>query len=278
MRCNEWMVNSMAWVHRYLSYLQIPLREPSLVYLKQLLKAHRHVFPFENVSKLHWDKYAKNRLIRVEDFLNRFESFQTGGTCFTLNIQFARLLKAIGFRVQYILPGGDHLALLVTLNEEKNLWYVDAGTPTPMLAPVSLTNGEKQTPIFAGERVIVKKTSGNGRYEYVRSIGGRQVSKPLPFQINVRNTLDDLIDPIKASFQTDAPYMTQLRIDKWCNHRQIMISLKNDRLTLRNRNGGKTERQIKSLADLQEVMQNVFYLPKLPVNRAVETLQHLQIR
>ncbi|GAK01627.1 LOW QUALITY PROTEIN: hypothetical protein JCM19055_4809 [Geomicrobium sp. JCM 19055] len=259
------------WVLEYLRLLNVEQKQPSLPFLKKLMKRHRLVFPFENVSKLLIDQYEKKPIITVDEFLDRRKNYDMGGTCYTLNIQFARLLRELGYVVSYIRPGNEHLALLVGLADSKKVWYVDVGTTAPILAPLPL-GIERQTPIFAGEKVHLRKGEEPHTFTYVRTIGGRQVSKKWAFRSDQRYTIDDLVQPIQQSFLENGPYMSCIRIDKWCEHKQRMLSLKNTVLTMRG-GGSKTERSIKSLEEMKAVLQDTFHLPKLPVLEAVEQLE-----
>lgn len=263
----------MEWVHDYLKLLGISEKQASKPYLKHLLSAHRHVFPFENIGKLVFHDQA-SVTEDVEHFLWRYRRYHTGGTCIILNLQFSRLLKALGFQVFFLKPGGDHMALLVLAPETGEPLYVDVGTPIPLLTPLPL-NKHRQThvPLFAGEKVILMAGDQEGEYTYIRTIADRIVDRKWAFSIDRRYSLSDFRDTIRQSYQPDAQYMQQLRCEKWDVRKRRMLSLKNKELTMRTHNGGKIKRSMKSREDLLEVLAETFSLPKLPAKKALDKLE-----
>ncbi|QQK79489.1 arylamine N-acetyltransferase [Salicibibacter cibi] len=263
----------MEWVHDYLRLMGMSEKQASTPYLKHLLNAHRHVFPFENIGKLVFHDQACVTE-DIERFLWRHRCFHTGGTCITLNLQFSKLLEALGFQVFFLKPGGDHMALLVLAPETGEPLYVDVGTPVPLLTPLPL-NKHKQThvPLFAGEKVILMAGDKEGEYTYIRTIADRIVDRKWAFSIDRCYQLPDFQDTIRKSYQPDAQYMQQLRCEKWCARKRRMLSLKNKELTIRTHNGGKIKRRMKSRKDLSEVLADTFSLPKLPADKAMDKLE-----
>ncbi|SDI83866.1 arylamine N-acetyltransferase [Natribacillus halophilus] len=263
----------MDWVQDYLQVLGTPHKKASTPYLKNLMNAHRHVFPFENVGKLTFNGEAFVTA-DVESFLWRHRRYHTGGTCITLNLQFSRLLDALGFQVFFLKPGGDHMALLVRAPESGQPFYVDVGTPVPLLTPLPLSK-HKQTrvPLFAGEKVILMAGEKEGEYTYIRTIADRIVDRKWGFSIDHRYQLHDFQDLIHRSYEPSAPYMQQLRCEKWCARKRRMLSLKNKELTIRTHTGGKIKRELKTRAELLEALVSTFSLPKLPAETALDKLE-----
>ncbi|MBB6449568.1 arylamine N-acetyltransferase [Geomicrobium halophilum] len=263
----------MDWVKDYLQRLGLQKKEASTPYLKHLLRAHRHVFPFENIGKI---AFGNQAFVTedVESFLWRHRRYHTGGTCVALNLQFSRLLDALGFQVFFLKPGGDHMALLVLKPESGEPLYVDVGTPTPLLTPLPL-NEHKQTqiPLFAGEKVILKAGENEGEYVYIRAIADRIVDRKWAFYIHEHYQLPDFQELIHSSFKPEAPYMQQLRCEKWCRHKRRMLSLKNKELTIRSYKGGKMKKVLKTRAELLAVLAKTLALPELPAHEALERLE-----
>lgn len=87
------------WIEPYLRNMGWTIETPSVEFLSKICTQHLTVFPFENISKL---LYYRDQEINgflappPESFVKNHESYQFGGTCFTLNSNLNRLLAALG--------------------------------------------------------------------------------------------------------------------------------------------------------------------------------------
>ncbi|MFZ6049086.1 arylamine N-acetyltransferase [Pseudomonas sp. CR3202] len=128
----------------YLRHLDTPVpQQPDLAGLDRLIAAHQRRVAFENVDVL------LDRPIRIDadSVFAKVVGRQRGGYCYELNNLFARLLLALGYRVELL--GGrvrwglpldapqtmlSHLMLRVLLPEGPHLADVGFGSATPWRA------------------------------------------------------------------------------------------------------------------------------------------------
>jgi len=88
-------------LQRYLRALGVSRRDPALAALDELVAAHLARIPFENVSKLYYRKrYELTSVPEIERFLDGVEQYHFGGTCYTNNFHFFRLLASLGYDVR----------------------------------------------------------------------------------------------------------------------------------------------------------------------------------
>jgi hypothetical protein len=71
----------------------------------------------------------------LAEFLRSHQMHHTGGTCYILNSQFAKLLQALGFQCYLIKLGNDHMAIIVMIDEDN--YYVDCGAAAPFFELVA---------------------------------------------------------------------------------------------------------------------------------------------
>lgn len=114
--------------------------------LRRLQRAHLDAFPYSNLDIMVGDTFFD-----LANYLSRLLNSGHGGMCYQLNYSLALVLRAVGFDVKYLwgtvgtragIPGtplGNHLGLLVTLNEGG--WLVDAGLGDGPREPVRLIPG-----------------------------------------------------------------------------------------------------------------------------------------
>jgi N-hydroxyarylamine O-acetyltransferase len=108
--------------------------KPDVETLHGLHLAHLYNIPFENLD------ISLKRLIKIDQaaLWDKLIIQKRGGFCYELNGLFAWLLRQIGFDVTYLNARVfnregqlgiefDHLALLVKIPKERNLWLADVG-------------------------------------------------------------------------------------------------------------------------------------------------------
>jgi arylamine N-acetyltransferase len=111
-------------------------------------------FPFENMSKVIQFKENGNsppELPTLAELLRSHQMHHTGGTCYTLNSQFAKLLQVLGFQCYLIKLGNDHMAIIVTIDGGN--YYVDCGVAAPFFEPVAFEKNKENVSAFGGEEV-----------------------------------------------------------------------------------------------------------------------------
>jgi arylamine N-acetyltransferase len=177
----------------YLSLLNTMVKKPSLSYLTELCHAHLTTCPFENMSKVIQFKKNGNsppELPALAEFLRSNQMHHTGGTCYTLNSQFAKILQVLGFQCYLIKLGNDHMAIIVTIDGDN--YYVDCGAAAPFFEPVAFEKNKENVSAFGGEEVRLEadKTVPD-LYHYVRKRDGIISHESWGFYANQPYSLDD---------------------------------------------------------------------------------------
>lgn len=113
----------------------------SLRYLSNLIKAHLSVIPFENISKLYYkDRFNQEQIPSFIQYIEGISLYHFGGTCYSNNYFFFRLLGFLGYEVKLCAADmkkpGTHMVIVVTINERDYL--VDVGYAAPFTDPVPL--------------------------------------------------------------------------------------------------------------------------------------------
>jgi N-hydroxyarylamine O-acetyltransferase len=131
--------------------------EPNADTLCRLQVAHLLAVPFENLSI-----HADEPIVLDDDLLfQKIVERRRGGFCYELNGLFSTLLRTIGFEVARLsaqvadgagnfAPDFDHMALLVTLDDQ---WLVDVGFGDSFVEPLRLRTAESQV---QGDRTKAK--------------------------------------------------------------------------------------------------------------------------
>jgi N-hydroxyarylamine O-acetyltransferase len=259
----------------YLSILNLDFQLPTYEFLEKICTAHLNTFPFENISKL---IYYKDKIshIDVNMFVNQFNEYQFGGTCYTLNSNLFMLLKALGFDCYLIMLGGQHLGIIVRLDGVK--YYVDCGAAAPFFKPVDFERDQKNNTRFGLDCINLLPADTQGdEYKYVRYMNGKQSGETWTFHSEKDYRFEDFAEVISKSNKEDAPFMTFLRCQLYQSNRKRSVSLVNNSLTIRYDNGESTVSKYKSKHEIKEIMKSEFNLPKLPVMEAIKILEELDI-
>ena len=86
---------------RYLKALKISKTDPGLTALTDLIKAHLMYVPFENISKLFYIKnYSLESIPDFEQYVDGICRYNFGGTCYSNNYYFNKLLSYLGYNVR----------------------------------------------------------------------------------------------------------------------------------------------------------------------------------
>lgn len=136
---------------------------PTAEMLRDLQLAHLLKVPFENLSI-----HAKQPIVLNDNALfEKIVKQRRGGFCYEANGLFAALLRALGFDVKMLSaavvnaegefsPDFDHMALMVTINEQ---WLVDVGFGDTFRQPLLIDKREDQS---QAERVY--RIDSDGKY------------------------------------------------------------------------------------------------------------------
>ena len=237
---------------RYLAVLGISVRKPGLDALQNLTAAHLTRVPFENVSKLYYNKHNSLRgLPGLEQFLDGIENYNFGGTCYTNNYYLNLLLKYVGYDVKLCGAGmmnpDVHIVNIVTLNGREYL--VDVGYAAPFLKPLPRDLGRDHVIALGRDRYVLKPQDEQcrSRIEMYRDnelIHGYTVN-PIP------KPIQHFDKAIADSFSASATFMNALLLVRFNVDRSVAIH--NYKLIESNR----SDYRIVVLADKDELVRTI---------------------
>lgn len=267
------------WAKKYLTILGLPLEPPSYDYLERVCHSNLTTFPFENISKLIYfrDKKKNNfEIPPVELFVDNFNDYHFGGTCYTLNSSLMQFLRELGFECYHVMLGNEHIGIIVNLLNERV--YVDCGAAAPIFKPVRIERDHLNVSEFGDDKVNLLPVNPNeGQYKYVRYTQGKQSGKVWEFDINKKCEFEDLSEVIKQANKPNTTFMTILRCQLWQTKQNRSVSLVNNQFGIRYSDGSITKRKLYSIDEIESVIANEFLLPKLPIRDAINVLDGLNI-
>ncbi|KIL72416.1 arylamine N-acetyltransferase [Bacillus badius] len=194
-------------VSAYLEQLKMNKEQPSLNYLQRLIQHHLSLIPYETFSKFHYFTKHGCRVPGFAQFAVNLTNRGWGGTCYSLNMNFARLLKELGFSCSFVrvLPG--HAAIMVHMGDRH--FYVDVGYGSPITRPIELNSRPRHVLHGFGEEIIF--TSRNEQIFQLerRSHGKTFVTKQIVWE---PLTEEDLQQDIAASYKDCSSNITMRRI------------------------------------------------------------------
>jgi N-hydroxyarylamine O-acetyltransferase len=245
---------------RYLNLLGVRRKKPGLQALSELVEAHLFTIPFENISKLF---YRVDRNVRVlpnlELFLEGIEKFHFGGTCYTNNYYFYRLLESLGYEIK--LCGADmsnpdvHIVSIVTLGEHEYL--VDVGYAAPFWMPIPVNLDTDFIIPMGSDRYVLKTkdAAGYSKMELYRDgiLKHGYLVKPYPRQIQ------EFEHVIVDSFRNDATFMNALLLAKFSPKRSYVV---HNLTAIEYQDTKSSNRKLKSTDELIHVVDELFGIPE----------------
>ncbi len=194
-------------VETYLKHLRLKLERPSLNYLQRLIQHQLSLVPYESFSKFHYFSLAPDYIPPFPLFVQNLLDKGWGGTCFTLNMNFARLLSELGFECSLVRVEPGHIAIMVEVAGKK--YYVDVGYGSPIMKPIELEAKPQHIMHGFGEEIIFTKLSAD-TYEIDRRSNGKTFVKK---QINwVPLAESDITEDIRSSYLDNDDNITMRRI------------------------------------------------------------------
>lgn len=282
---NSMNQQSNPWVPKYLESMGLePMYQEKLsfAYLQQICSAHLNTFAFENISKFIYHRNWKQNgyfVPPVEVFVDNYQQYGFGGTCYTQNTNLYRLLQALGYDCNLVTLGEEHMAILVRLPEFRNEQvYVDSGAAAPFFSPVRFETDVSNVSSFGTDKILIRSLPGEqGRYVYNRYANNEPSGEPWEFDAYRRSELDDFQQLIEEANKPGATFMTFLRCQLWQLDRSRSVSLVNTTFGIRSADGGLVKRKLRTVEDIEQVISEEFGLPRLPVRGAIEILQELGV-
>lgn len=194
-------------VETYVKHLRLKMERPSLNYLQRLIQHQLSLVPYESFSKFHYFSQAPDYIPPFPLFVHNLLDKGWGGTCFTLNMNFARLLSELGFECSLVRVEPGHIAIMVEVVGKK--YYVDVGYGSPIMKPIELEAKQQHIMHGFGEEIIFTKLSAD-TYEIDRKSNGKTFVKK---QINWKSLAEsDIKDDIRSSYLDDDDNITMRRI------------------------------------------------------------------
>jgi arylamine N-acetyltransferase len=156
-------------------------------------------------------------------FLDGIADFHFGGTCYSTNYYFNRLLVSLGYRA--MLCGADmsnpdvHLVSVVSV--EGREYLVDVGYAAPFVTPLPLGLTSDHVVEAGRDRYVLKPRDAEGRSRMELYRDGElkhgYVAKPVARQI------EEFEGVIANSYRTDATFMNALLLARHAPGRSVVI-------------------------------------------------------
>lgn len=279
MRTNEQIVKknleNKTLFESYLKILGLTKRTPHLIDLTDIVGAHLKRIPFENLSKIYYNKFfGISSLPDLETFLHGIVKYHFGGTCYANNYYLYQLLKYIGYDVK--LCGADmtnpdvHIAMIV--NCDDNEYLVDVGYGAPFYAPMPLNLTIDHSIPFGRDTYTLKPVDENGFSRMIHTRGKEfkheYKLKPKPRKI------DEFEEIINASYADDAHFMNSINMTRF--HHNKSVSIHNFDLIITE--GNKSE--VFPLRNRQRIIASIekyFAIPEALVERTFTKMGKFQL-
>lgn len=261
-------------IEKYLVALGVQQHPPSLEALRELVFAHLTRIPFENVSKLYYQRHrGLTGLSPLELFLEGVERYHFGGTCYANNFHFYCLLTSLGFDAK--LCGADmgnpdvHLVTLVTVDRHEYL--VDAGYAAPFLVPLPRDLPSSYVLELGRDRYVLNPQDAVGRSRLEHYREGRRIHgyvvKPTPRHV------EEFSQVIQDSFRPTATFLNALLLVRFYSNRSVMVH----NMTLVESAGNESQvRVLGSRDELVSTVEREFGIPGPIVSEAVSQLSQLR--
>jgi len=257
---------------RYLRLLGVTLAPPGLDGLRNLVRRHLLLVPFENVSKLLLlAREGAGRPTTLSEFLDGIEDLDLGGTCYTSNPFLADLLRHLGYEADLL--GADmslpniHTCIRVRLGNVP--YHVDVGYGGPFREPLRLdrlphefTEGSLR---YVLERNHAEDAYGMTVFSGPDRVHGYVVHPP-------PRPLDFFHPVVRESFARGRTFMSCLRLVRIFDSHSVELR---DRTLTVHRAGKTTQTELNSLAELKAAVAGTLAMPRCPIETAVEILEQL---
>jgi N-hydroxyarylamine O-acetyltransferase len=245
-------------------------RRPSLEALRELVAAHLMRVPFENLSNLYrFHRYGLAEPPPPEVFLDEIEQYHFGGVCFTNNLYFDALLKALAYDARLCLADmrspNAHMVIVVTIEGHDYLVDVGYGAPFSAPMPLDLVDDFVIDLPEAGYRLKPRDPLGRSRMEFYQGalLKGFYVVKPQPMCI------EDLRQLIADAFLPEAPFRNFLLMARfWSNRFRVIHNF----VVLDTGTNGLRAMRLSARADLVKCIKESFGMPSDIIAEAIDHL------
>ena len=258
---------------RYLRTLGIDGLPSGLEGLRTVVRQHLYRVPFENISKLClFGREGAGRFVGLEEFLDRIDEQDLGGTCHACNPYLAELLRALGYDVDLL--GADMLPRLnchtcLRVRIDSAAYHVDVGYGGPFRAPIRLDNLPHEI-LEGARRYRFDWNDREGRYEMEAFSGEKRVHG---YMVNEPPRKLEFFTPsMRESFQPTASFLNCIRICRFFDDESIELL---DRTMSISRGSETTDTQLNTAAEWHTAIANHLGMPKCPAEAAIEVLEKM---
>jgi len=254
-------------LRQYVEILGVTQKAPSHSALAELVEAHLTRVPFENISKLYYRKHlGLMDLPPIQRYLNGIAQNHFGGTCYSNNYYFYRLLVSLGYEVK--LCAADMTAPAVhafsLVQVEGREYLVDTGYAAPFLSPVPRDLKTDYVVELGRDRYVFRPQDGNGcsRIDLYRDgiLKHGYLARPEPRRI------EDFSGVIKGSFQPDATFLTSLLLARFYPGRSVVI---HNYSLIESQGTVSRIRQLQGLEELISTIEEQFAMPHRIITEAL---------
>ncbi len=266
----------MSSYRRYLGILGLQQPVKGLDGLKHLVFRQVTKIPFENVSKLLlFGREGNGRTLTMEEYLDGIEQRDLGGTCYSCNPFFSKLLKWLGYDADLL--GADmkaqnvHTCIRVRIDGVH--YHVDVGYAAPFLIPIRLDRLPYAINQGDFRYVIDKPFSPSDNRLGVTIVSDDDNTVLHGYRVNeVPRQPEFFKQTIRDSFGPDHHFMHTLRITKVFASRVIEIR---DNLLLHIEGEHCSKEILTDMAMLKKAVSERLQLPRMPIEAAVSIFESL---
>ncbi len=257
---------------KYLEIIKEPAGQPDKEMLKALIAGHLAYIPFENISKLYYNKkHGNNSIPAFEKYIQDISEYQFGGTCYANNYYFSRLLDYLGYNVK--LCGADktkpdvHVVSIVTID---NLEYiVDAGYAAPFFEPMPRYLTTDYEINFGEDKYVLLPKDANGYSQLQHYKNGSLVHG---YAVNPKaRDISEFEPVIKASYSEKSSFMNSIMLVKYGKNCSNVIR---NFSSIEFQNNSYKKKKLQDKDALAGEIENIFGIPE-KVSR--EVLEYLSI-
>ncbi|WP_408010555.1 arylamine N-acetyltransferase [Pseudalkalibacillus sp. A8] len=262
---------SIETTKQYLNILNVKdVSQIDLAFLRTLIRSHLHTIPYENFSKYH---YVKNdvsiRYIHnTEAFIDRAK-IGWGGTCYPLNIHFAKLLAALGYNSSLVRVRNGHVAIMVHFDNES--YYVDVGYGAPLFSPLKLPEEGRLRIKKLGEEIFIKKIAPS-LFEIDRHADGKSfVKKEIDW---IPLSLEDFEADIAHSHMDEPDNIVMRRLSATIFKPRYCYYLNNETITRKN----EYTKEVSKFTDQKSWASNVYQVFGIEEDVSLSAVSFLEDR
>jgi arylamine N-acetyltransferase len=258
---------------RFLALLNQPPTTPSASGLATIVAAHLVRIPFENLSKL--IRHARGlppAIPSIDDYLDRIEHLNLGGTCYACAIHLNALLRHLGYDAALcgaaMSQPDVHAVNVVTV--DGRAYLVDVGYAAPFHAPMPLDLAAPRTLAHGPHRYTLHPADPDGRHRLDHIRDGERIHG---YTLDLIPRDPGHFEPaITDSFHPDSEFLNQLRIVR--HLRQRSVSFRDFTVMVIDERGVRA----RTLADRGEVTGVLEVMLNVPAAVTAEAISALAAR